>query len=394
MRRQSAMYWLSLLLAASTALAKTSTTTSFEICNTVYGSTSTFVRTVNSLSTATSIAILTTTSTPTVISTAAAKTITSVVTDTVLATRILDQSTSTFSTTVTSSIIVTVYDTVTDIETVTSDTTVTTTPTTTIPPPADFTAASALSQPPPILQGVKRTPFAKAAAAAPAPQTVTIHAAPAPQTVTIHAAQASAAAEDGLYPSIVTCAGLVEVYSTSTIVRDATKTSTVVVTPSAKTTTSTTHPTSTITLVPVPASTTVTITTNIIKSTAVLTTTKSTETKTNTATIQAPTQTEYAACGPDNQIRTINGRNITEVVVTGTYETISSSTPYDCCVACLNHDAPCAGYLAAAGAGCYLILPGNGNCTPGSELVNLGDGVDGFTVGNSGCGAFGVGTFA
>ena len=48
------MYWIALLAAASTALAKASTTTSFELCKTEYASTSySTVRTVNSLSTAT-----------------------------------------------------------------------------------------------------------------------------------------------------------------------------------------------------------------------------------------------------------------------------------------------------------------------------------------------------
>ncbi|RAH86832.1 hypothetical protein BO86DRAFT_428628 [Aspergillus japonicus CBS 114.51] len=380
------MYWISLLAAASTALAKATTTTSFELCNTQYASTScSTVRTVNSVSTATSVAVLTTTSTPTVTSTAAAKTITSVVTDTVSATTILDQSTSTFSTTVTSTIILTVQDIVTDTETVTSDTTVTSTPTTTVPAPAGFTPASALSQSSATIQGVKQTALVKANAAS------------TPQAITIHAAQSTAVVEaEPSYASVVTCVGLVEVLSTSTVNKPATQTHTVVVTPSAKTTTSTALITTTITLVPVPASTTITFTTDFLQSTAIVTTTTSTETTTNTATVQAPAQTQYAACGADNQISTVNGRSITEVVVTGNYETSSASTPYDCCVACIDHSTPCAGYLSAEGAGCYLLLPGDANnatCSPSNRdtaAVELGDGVGGFTVGNSGCGSFAV----
>ncbi|RAH75033.1 uncharacterized protein BO66DRAFT_434135 [Aspergillus aculeatinus CBS 121060] len=380
------MYWIALLAAASTALAKASTTTSFELCKTEYASTSySTVRTVNSLSTATSVAVLTTTSTPTFTSTAAAKTSTSVVTDTVSATTILDQSTSTFSTTITSTITLTVQDIVTDTETVTSDTTITSTPTSTVPAPAGFTPASALSQSSATIQGVKQTALVKANGAS------------TPQAITIHAAQSTAIVEaEPSYASVVTCVGLVEILSTSTVNKPATQTHTVVVTPSAKTTTSTAHITTTITLVPVPASTTLTFTTNFLKSTAIVTTTTSTETTTNTATVQAPAQTQYAACGPDNQITTVNGRSITEVVVTGNYETNSASTPYDCCVACIDHSTPCAGYLSAEGAGCYLLLPGgtnNATCSPSNRdtaSVDLGNGVGGFTVGNSGCGSFRV----
>ncbi|KAL6715437.1 hypothetical protein ACLMJK_006398 [Lecanora helva] len=202
-----------------------------------------------------------------------------------------------------------------------------------------------------------------------------------------------------IFPTLVKCGELVEVFSTSTIV--ATGKSTATQTASTPIVTTTVTDTITSTDVPVDASTTLTFSTTIIN-TITVTDAPVTSTvryfqpsssfhpllssishshpnfpnlipppslflnstnpflspsTTQTVTSTPPTATFYAACASNNQVSQVSGYGIDTFDFVGALNIVGDGTtsPYDCCVACIT-DPNCGASLDAGGL-CQVFYP-------------------------------------
>jgi hypothetical protein len=165
-----------------------------------------------------------------------------------------------------------------------------------------------------------------------------------------------AVCEPAQYPQQVKCVGLVVVITTKTQTRTASTTQVITApTPIATVTVSITE-TLTITETPAQASTTKTTTSSTTTTTTVTEVATQSVDVTNTVTEEAPQATFYAACAENNIISSVNGQVFyASGFVSGSYQTLSVNSAYDCCVACINL-AGCgsASYSASQSGLCYL----------------------------------------
>jgi len=200
-----------------------------------------------------------------------------------------------------------------------------------------------------------------------------------------------------VYPTAVTCAGIVKVITTSTITRTA-KTKTVTASKPTSLATTTTTSITTTTLTPVRASTTLSFTTGTITTQTQVESTTTTSVATQTIEVVQPSSTYYAACGPDNVISKVGG-NFIDVIGWNYLENTpgqgvqerSARTPYECCVSCINTPG-CAGSIYVASL-CYSISQTPGICSPdalgGRLFASGGQGQsENFFVSNGLCGRY------
>ena len=286
-------------------------------------------------------------------------TISTTTTQTVVTTQ--TQLTDTFSTTSTVSVTNTITATETDSTTTTYTTTSTSTPSTTVPASAGFI---------PIQSSIPNSAQKRDADVLEDAHAVEERAA-ASSTKPYHLymQQGHMTCSPAAYPTAVTCAGLVEVISTSTITKTATTTHTnTASTPTSSTTTTITQiVTSTVT--PIDASTTLSFTDTSTVSSTTTSTTTTTFSQTATVGAVAPTSTFYAACSANNIITTYQGEFIeASYILASSYTYNSASTAYDCCVTCITTTG-CAGTYGAP-EGCYLAM-GQGTCTQNGPAFGL-----------------------
>jgi len=136
------------------------------------------------------------------------------------------------------------------------------------------------------------------------------------------------------------------------------------------------------------SSTTTTSTTTTITSIATEIST-TTSTSTTISTSFAPLATYYAACGSDNQVSSVNGRELYDQGVRFPVEVINTANAYDCCVRCLQSPI-CGSSLFSAADGNYCALvSSSGTCDPTKETADLyatGNPEKFAVVSNSNCG--------
>ncbi|KAL8746314.1 MAG: hypothetical protein Q9190_001657 [Brigantiaea leucoxantha] len=377
-----AIYGASTLFSS---LVSADSTKSLQACTTLLGKSSRNpVPTVSVALTFTSKATLKSTSTPVTTLTPPPDTVTVSTTETDTTTTTLMQQTDTFFTTTTDTTTATFIPSTVTSTTFTSTTTSTAfaqTPTTTIQPSSGFIPASSAVHAKRDLEDIR---FPRRAAV---PNALTERAA---NPIACHKGKSGQLTfSPAVYPTQVACAKLVQVYQTITSVAVASTTSTITAAPGpASTTTLSFTATVTDITMPVDASTTVTLSTQTTTTTTVVPTTTVSLVSTTTVTVTPPQATYYAACGPNNQLETVNGVPIDGANFYNGAASVTASSAYDCCVACLNN--PSCGASAYFGfSQCYVAQNG-GTCNPANAvLAAIADGEDtsgGVFVSSSNCG--------
>ena len=191
-----------------------------------------------------------------------------------------------------------------------------------------------------------------------------------------------------VYPTSVACAKLVEVFQTSTSIVSGTQTSTVTASPPPPSSITTTFSTTvTSTTMPVDASTTITFYTTVTATSTVVPTTTTSLTATVTQTQTQPSATYYAACGPNNQLTSVNGVPIDGANFYNFADSSDISNPYDCCVACLQSPT-CGASTYFEPNFCYLARNG-GTCNPAVPALGVytdASAGGGVSVSSSNCG--------
>ncbi|KAH7018611.1 uncharacterized protein B0I36DRAFT_368617 [Microdochium trichocladiopsis] len=209
------------------------------------------------------------------------------------------------------------------------------------------------------------------------------------------------------WPGAVTCVGVIQQYTTSTVTRTAQRTTTHRAPTPTITTTSTIVLTSTSILTTPDAATTVTATSVIIftSTSAPVTTTTTTTTETVTATVYAATAYAQCTSGSTNFAATLSGHAIdasTDAYGEGLRPfTTSDNSREDCCESCAANPV-CVGSAFYggfnAGQRCYnFVAPGGATCGTGSgQQYTLGVYRDsagpgqGYSISNGPCGAYRV----
>lgn len=195
-----------------------------------------------------------------------------------------------------------------------------------------------------------------------------------------------------VYPTAVTCNGVAKVITTSTVTKTA-KTKTVTGTRPTSSVTTTITTVSTTTLTPVRASTTLSFSTNTTITQTEVQAVTTTSTATRTIEVIQPAATFYAACASNNIVNTVNGQGIINAFYDVTngddVQRLSATTPYDCCVICIN-TPKCGGTFYGFGQ-CILQIQVEEVCSQSNRAFDLllSSGTDVF-VSNGLCGEDGI----